>query len=281
MTRAQRSTWIVGDVHGWREPLETLLQRLAVEHGFDPQRDRLWTTGDLVNKGPHSLDVLRWAVATQATMGERFVVVLGNHDLHLLALALGASKRPRPDLEPVLAANDREALLGWLRRRPVAHREGDALLVHAGLWPSWTLNEALSAARRVEEALRGDAARALLRPPGGEPGAPDEIAELRRALAGFTALRSLTDAEEPCSYSGGLADLPAGCRPWFDRPSRRAPTRVIFGHWAALGVRRMPTADGGEAICLDGGCAWGGALVAWRLEDGAIVRVRSPSSPPA
>jgi bis(5'-nucleosyl)-tetraphosphatase (symmetrical) len=150
------ATYAIGDVHGCYETLRALL----VRSGFSPGRDRLWMVGDLVNRGPRSLEVLRWA----ADMGDRLVVVLGNHDLYLLARGAGVAERKRRDtLDVVLAAADGPELLAWLRRRPLLHREGDRVLVHAGLFPEWSAERAEQLARETEERLRGGSGGRLLR----------------------------------------------------------------------------------------------------------------------
>jgi bis(5'-nucleosyl)-tetraphosphatase (symmetrical) len=258
------ATWVVGDVHGHREALATLLERLEL----DPVRDELWLVGDLVNRGPRSLAVLRWARERQAAMGERFVVTLGNHDLHLLALSVGAA-RPRAEdrLDEVLAAADAAELIEWLAARPLLHRRDGWLLVHAGLLPSWTEEEAERRARALEAALRDPGRRGeLLAWPAPERVEPD-LAERRRDLAAFSRLRALTRDERPCRHTGPPEDAPAGCRPWFDWPHARRPsTTIVFGHWAALGLLVRP-----DAIALDTGAAWGGSLTAVRLEDRRIV----------
>ncbi|HJX29495.1 MAG TPA: symmetrical bis(5'-nucleosyl)-tetraphosphatase, partial [Thermoanaerobaculia bacterium] len=145
---ARMATYAIGDVHGCFDTLQNLLRRIQ----YDRHQDRLWMVGDLVNRGPRSLDVLRWA----AEEGDRIVVVLGNHDLHLLGHAWGVSQAKRRDaLDEILAAPDRDDLLEWLRRRPVLHREDGHVMVHAGLFPAWSLDKAERLAREVEERLRG------------------------------------------------------------------------------------------------------------------------------
>lgn len=254
------ASWVVGDVHGCRATLAGLLERLEL----DVARDRLWLVGDLVNRGPASLEVLRWAVELEASMGERLAVTLGNHDLHLLARHEGLVGEHGGDtLRAVLEAPDRRRLAEWLLRRPLLHREGPHVVVHGGLLPAWSLEEAERRARAAETALRDPGRRAamLVRPAG-----PDAPAE-RRDLDVFARLRTCTGAGEPCPWTGPPEGAPAGCRPWFEWPHRRGEATVLFGHWAALGFHR---ADG--AVALDTGCAWGGELTAYRLEDGAVVR---------
>lgn len=263
------ATYVIGDVHGCFATLELLLARLR----FDRRSDRLWLVGDLVNRGPRSLQVLRWAVAHD----DRLVAVLGNHDLHLLARAAGVSDARRRDtLEEVLTAPDRDDLLGWLVRRPLLHREDRFVLVHAGLMPAWTSGQAEGVARETEEALRGPAGPKLLA--AAERKQPERwkkgltgLDRARVALAGFARLRTLTEDGRTCAeFSGPPEQAPRGCRPWYELrrllPPDSAET-VLFGHWAALGFRRLP-----GAICLDSGCAWGRTLTALRLDDGEVFQ---------
>jgi len=261
------ATLAIGDVHGCFETLRALLARV----GFSPRRDRLWLVGDLVNRGPRSLEALRWA----AGMGDRLVVVLGNHDLYLLGRAAGVVERKRRDtLDAVLAAADRDELLAWLRERPLLHREGDRVLVHAGLFAEWTVEHAEQLARETEARLRGPAGDRLLRSAAVKR--PDRWREglaagarARVALAGMARLRALTAAGRMCpDFSGPPAELPAGCMPWFEAPGRRsAGVQVIFGHWAALGLRLAP-----GVAALDTGCVWGQSLSALRLDDGQVFQ---------
>jgi len=152
------ATYVIGDVHGCLRTLEALFARLP----FDAASDRLWMVGDLVNRGPDSAGVLRWARCRERELGERFVAVLGNHDVHLLARIDGADPRPRDTLDGVLGAPDRSELIDWLYGRPLLHREGDTVLVHAGLLPQWTVDDAERFAREVEDALRAPGAKRLL-----------------------------------------------------------------------------------------------------------------------
>lgn len=255
------NTYILGDIHGQYDALQALLGRLP----FDPDRDRLWLVGDLVNRGPKSLKVLRWARKLSKGMGKRMVVVLGNHDLHLLALAEGIVK-PRPkdsDLLSILEAPDRDRLIAWLRLRPVLHRDGNHLLVHAGLHPQWRPKEAERLARRVEAALQGTEGAALL--DRREPAKAD-LLHLWQALHYFVNLRTCTKEGTPCRFKGPPENAPPGCLPWFQIPQRGTrKATVIFGHWAALGRH---VEEG--VFALDSGAAWGGHLSGLRLEDGRI-----------
>ncbi len=261
------TTWAVGDVHGNWEALERLLAVL------DPgPRDRLWLTGDLVNRGPGSLPVLRWAARSPHVEA----VVLGNHDLKLLACAAGVLRPAgRDTFGDVLAAPDRKVLLDWLRRRPLVHRSGDRLLVHAGLLPSWEAATAVELAAAVEAALGGEDAAAVLasplwrRPTVPQPGTgePDRLAAVAGILAGIRIVDG-SGTPHP-SFTGGPEEIPEGYRPWFEvsRAVARG-TGVLFGHWARLGFLRR-----GGATCLDGGAAYGRKLVALALEDGTPVQV--------
>ncbi|HEX4952888.1 MAG TPA: symmetrical bis(5'-nucleosyl)-tetraphosphatase [Thermoanaerobaculia bacterium] len=261
--------YAIGDVHGCWASLQALLGEIR----FDPRSDRLWLVGDLVNRGPASAQVLRWA----RDLDDRLVVVLGNHDLNLLAMAAGVvAARPVDNSVHVLDAPDAPELIAWLGRRPVMHREVDFVMVHAGLLPAWSLPEAERWARAVEEALAGPDRNRLLATVKREPmpawGAAHPPAELLRlALGAFAHLRTLDEAGCPARFAGPPAEAPPGCRPWFDLPHRRGEgTTVIFGHWAALGLYRAPGVAG-----LDTGCAWGGALTAMRLDDGRLFQVEN------
>ncbi|MFM9979898.1 MAG: symmetrical bis(5'-nucleosyl)-tetraphosphatase [Burkholderiales bacterium] len=262
------ATYAIGDVQGCMRELDALLAQCA----FDAGRDRLWFVGDLVNRGPASLEVLRFV----RDLGERAITVLGNHDLHLLCLAHGAA-RPRPDdtLEAVLAAPDRDELLGWLRTRRMLHSEDGHVLVHAGLLPQWDLPTAIALAGEVQEALRGPGYAAFLaRLYGSEPSAwNDALAgadRTRVVVNAMTRMRFCSDAGVmEFRAKGGVDATPAGYRPWFEVPGRRtATTTVVCGHWSALGLRIAP-----NLLALDTGCVWGGALSAVRLEDRQLFRV--------
>lgn len=261
------ATYAIGDVHGCFDTLRKLLERIR----FDRRTDRLWLVGDLVNRGPKSLEVLRWAVENE----DRIVVVLGNHDIHLLARAAGLSKpKKRDTLDVVLNASDRDDLLAWLRDRPLIHRESDAVLVHAGLFPEWSVRQARDLAREVEETLQGDEAGDLL--PSIDAKNPeqwqDELSgpdRARVALAGFAKLRTLEAGGRMCpGFSGHPREAPKGCIPWYAFPDRKsAGFTVIFGHWAALGLRIK-----NGVAALDTGCVWGRELTALRLDDWKVFQ---------
>jgi bis(5'-nucleosyl)-tetraphosphatase (symmetrical) len=271
------ATYAVGDVQGCAGELATLLERLD----FSPGRDRLWFVGDLVNRGPRSLDVLRLV----SRLGDAAVVVLGNHDLHLLAAARGNTGLKAQDLAllPILAAPDRESLLDWLQSRPMLHHD-QALgmtMLHAGLPPQWDLETARRCAGELELALRGDHSGALFEQMyGNEPDLWSDdlqgIDRLRFITNALTRLRACdADGRMLLRFKGTLAQLPAGAVPWFRAVGRRSVgARIVCGHWSALGYR-----DEGDVLALDTGCVWGGALTAQRL-DAPSPPVQVPSTQP-
>ncbi|MHC4471786.1 MAG: symmetrical bis(5'-nucleosyl)-tetraphosphatase [Planctomycetota bacterium] len=262
------ATFAVGDVQGCRETLEALLDRC----GFRPDRDRLWFVGDLVNRGPDSLGVLRLV----RELGEAAVAVLGNHDLHLLAVAHDLRPtKPQDTFHDVLEAPDREDLLDWLRRRPILHREWDHVLVHAGLHPAWPVKLADTLARGVEAALKGSEFETVLArsyDAGLDRWEPklDETERLATAIRVFAKMRVVRgDGRIDHDFTGDPEECPPGTRPWFLAEGRAtADLTIVFGHWAALGYREAP-----GILALDSGCVWGGELTAVRLEDRSVWQV--------
>ena len=260
--------YAVGDIQGCYTELLQLLEKIR----FDQARDQLWLVGDLVNRGPGSLEVLRLV----KSMGSSAITVLGNHDLHLLAVANGTGKLHRGDtLDEILAAPDREELLTWLRHQRLLHAEGEFVLVHAGLLPGWTVEEAASLAREVEAALQNENyAEFLAHMYGNQPDAWSE------KLTGYSRQRVITNAftrMRICTISGKMEfdfkaevqSIPQGYLPWFDVPGRASrEATVIFGHWSALGLMVR-----NNAIALDTGCLWGGPLTAIRLYDREVIQV--------
>jgi bis(5'-nucleosyl)-tetraphosphatase (symmetrical) len=248
------------------------LQRLLDAIRFDDRADRLWFVGDLVNRGPDSLATLRFVKA----LGESAVSLLGNHDLHLLAVAHGVQRLRRDDtLQDVLDAPDRDELLDWLRGRPLMHIEHGFAVVHAGLLPQWTVEQARALAGEVERALSGEQWGELLsRMYGNQPARwSDDLSGYDRArviINAMTRLRLCTAAGEmEFGHKGRLEDAPPGYLPWFDVPARRSRgTPVIFGHWSALGLKLSD-----DLIGLDTGCLWGRRLTAFRVEDRRIFQV--------
>lgn len=254
------STYVVGDVQGCYRTLRALLTRAR----FDARADGLWLVGDLVNRGPRSADVLRFV----RDLGERAVAVLGNHDLHLLARGLQlVGAKGKDTLDDVLQAPDAATLIDWLRRRPLLHRAGRNLMVHAGLLPAWSEHDAELAARHLETLLRGDDAPALLhrdkRANVWDVGATVRE-QPRVALAAFTRMRlCASETEMDLQFTGPPSEAPRGYRPWYEVPHRRSmDTVVLFGHWSTLGYARGP-----GWIGLDTGCVWKRTLTALRLDD--------------
>lgn len=263
------ATYAIGDLHGCFDSLVALLDRLP----FDADRDRLWLVGDLVNRGPKNVEVLRWAMAMDARLGERFTAVLGNHDLHLLRRVEGLREaKPLDTMDDVLEAPDRDELLSWLRRRPLLHvdDEGDAqrVLVHAGLPPGWSVEEAAERAAEAAAAMADPEARRSLLAAHSDPAARRRAGRAGDAVEALPNLRTLDVDGRPCDHSGTLDTAPDGCIPWFRHPLRKSRgAEFVCGHWAALGYHRE---DGVTAI--DSGCVWGQALTALRLEDGAVFQ---------
>ncbi len=261
------ATYAVGDVQGCFVELARLVERIR----FDPASDELWFVGDLVNRGPHSLEVLRYVRA----LGSRATVMLGNHDLHLISIACGFG-RPRADdtLAGVLNAADRDVLIDWLRGCSMLHATDRYVIVHAGLLPQWSIPTATLLAREVEVALRGaDYLAYLAHMYGSEPDSWWDT------LTGFDRFRVIVNAMTRmrfCSATGrmdfrhkdGAQSAPSGYAPWFALRNQRAcdPT-IIFGHWSTLGLHQSD-----RIVCIDTGCVWGGALTALRLEDRRVFQ---------
>lgn len=248
------ATYVIGDVQGCFAELSALLKRVA----YDPARDRLWLVGDLVNRGPKSLEVLRFL----RDQGDRVTAVLGNHDLHLLARYVGAVGPKQGDtLQEVLAAPDVDQLMDWLSHRPLLHTEDEWTMVHAGLKPEWTVEDAAREARHYEVRLRTPETRLQLFSQAAFP-------EPLRAL---TTIRTCRIDGTLCRHNGTPESAPADCLPWYAHPARRSAGRqIVFGHWSALGVRRGP-----DYLALDSGCVWGGSLTAFRIEDGFMTSEES------
>lgn len=260
------STYLVGDIQGCFESLKALLDAV----GFG-DADRLWCVGDLVNRGPDSLGVLRFAHG----LGERFTCVLGNHDLHFLAMVYGGHPHRATDtMERLLDAPDCAELADWLRHRPLLIEGGDWVAVHAGIPHIWTKGMARDNAREVEAVLRGPGHGKFFRAMyGNEPALwCDDLdgMDRHRAIVNYLTRMRLVDAEGRLEFGhkGTLDDLPPGYAPWFSYASEIAST-LYFGHWAAL--------DGATGqsriIGLDTGCVWGRTMTAVRLEDGATFSV--------
>ena len=265
------ATFAVGDLQGCFSQLQDLLDYV----GYSSSRDRLWFVGDLVNRGPESLQVLRFV----KHLADRATVVLGNHDLHLVMQSAGFGKRsPEDTLDAVLKAPDVDDLISWLRRQPLFHREDDYAMVHAGLLPQWDATQAMELAAEVQSALMAPDYRVFLENMwGSEPNA------WSNDLRGWDRLRVVVNAMTRmrfCSPAGKMEFRapgakgppgrgPAGCMPWYLVPGRRsANQQLVFGHWSALGF--MQTRN---LLALDSGCLWGGSLTAVRLEDQRVYQL--------
>lgn len=263
------ATYVVGDIQGCLKPLKQLLARV----NFDERRDHLWLAGDLVNRGPDNLGVLRLIKG----MGERATVVLGNHDLHLLAVDNGTRKLGRKDtIQDVLNAPDKASLLEWLRQQPLIHHQEPWVLSHAGIPHIWSTEEAISLAEEVHDALSGDRYKEFLSSMYG-----DSPASWAPSLRGMDRLRVITNyltrmrfiditGELDLKTKEGSDQGPPGVRPWFVYPRKDGDQqrRFLFGHWAALEGK-----TGRERFyALDTGCIWGGSLTMMRLEDGQYYR---------
>ena len=258
--------YAIGDVQGCFDELEALLKRV----GFDRAHDRLWFVGDLVNRGPKSLEVLRFV----RELGDRAVVVLGNHDLHLITQHEGFEKKRKDDtFTDVLEARDAKELVDWVRTRPLMHVEGNWAMVHAGLLPGWSIGKAFSLGKEVEAALAAPDYRDFLKNMYGSK--PERWED---SLSGWDRLRVIVNAltrMRYCKPDGTMEfhttgiEPPAGFSAWFD--ARQAPESVVFGHWSQLGLKLTERVAG-----LDSGCVWGGSLTALRLEDRWLVQVPSP-----
>jgi bis(5'-nucleosyl)-tetraphosphatase (symmetrical) len=274
------ATWAIGDIQGCHDELTRLLDKLRL----DPVADRLWFCGDLVNRGGQSLAVLRLV----KSFGERAVVALGNHDLSLLAIAERKREdqaRVNPELREVLFAPDRDELLDWLRRQNLLHidRELGFLLVHAGLFPRWTVDEAVELAREIEERLRSEGYRRLLKQMFGNK--PDLWTPKLRGIDRWRAGINVFTRMRYCDVRGriGFGDKGApgtqrpGLYPWFEVPGMvKRDIRVVCGHWSTLG-----RFAGLGVHAIDTGCVWGGALTALRLdsEEPEYVTIKSDRKP--
>ena len=257
------SRYAIGDVQGCCDELKALLRRCD----YSADRDQLWFVGDLVNRGPQSLETLRYV----RSLGANATVVLGNHDLHLLALAFGSKRKPKggDTLEAILEAPDRDQLLEWLLGCPLAifdEPRGD-FLVHAGLVPEWTPRFAANLAREVEALLREDARTLFDAMYGNKPDKWSDslrgMDRLRFVINAFTRMRFCQrDGTVDLKLKGKPGDQPEGYLPWFDVPQRQSRNvRVVCGHWSTLGLVRRP-----DLLALDTGCIWGGALTAVNLD---------------
>ena len=267
-TNAGSSIWMVGDLQGCCAPLQALLSHPDI--ACEPDA-RFWFAGDLINRGPDSLATLRHVMALK----DKATAVLGNHDLHCLAVAAGIRKPGKSDtLNDILSAPDADNLINWLRHRPLAHYEHGHLMVHAGVLPAWSIKKTLALAGEVESALRGPKWKSMLeRMYGNEPtswrDSLDGAKRHRVIINALTRMRMCTsDGHMEFSHKGAPVSN-KHIMPWFDVPGRAArKDTIVFGHWSTLGLMLRP-----DAICLDSGCVWGRQLTAVRLGDRKIVQI--------
>ncbi len=266
---SESSIWMIGDVQGCCESLDALLAHPEITN--DPQA-RFWFAGDLVNRGPQSLQTLRRIMS----LGDRSVVLLGNHDLHLLAVAAGVRAPGKNDtLLDILTAPDAHDIIDWLRSRQLAHFEHGHLLVHAGVLPKWTVKKTLSLAAEVEGILHGkNWQKALQKMYGNDPVHwKDDHTGGKRFRVIVNALTRLRMCNAKGHMALSIKSSPTlrheGLMPWFDVPGRATrDVTVVFGHWSTLGLMVRP-----EVICLDTGCVWGGHLTAIRLQDRKLIQI--------
>ncbi len=270
--------YAIGDIQGCYDPFCRLLEAIR----FEPGEDTLWLTGDLVNRGPKSLKTLRLV----RELGDSVVTVLGNHDLHLIALASGAigNRKNFASLDRLLAADDRDELVDWLRHRPLLHydEDMDSLLVHAGIYPTWTIRKALARAAEVETALRSKRYVDFLENMYGDTpwkwrGTIKGNRRLRFIVNTLTRMRMLTSTGRlNFSFAGSPHRARSGQVPWFLYPDNAwGQTRIVFGHWSALGLITLP-----NLLSLDTGCVWGRQLTAVRIDRPALRVYQVPGQEP-
>lgn len=265
------STYFIGDVHGCYDDLIALLERIR----FNRDRDRLVFVGDLVNRGGQSIAVLRFI----HSLGDRAQVVLGNHDISLIAYAYGLYHGRGTDFAEIMAVSDSTRLVEWLRQQPLLIEVSDNIIVtHAGIPPRWSLDKAIKQARKAEKKLRGEKIEKYLRCAygggnGGWHSAMDKYDKFRYRINGFSRMRYCDELGEPNYHDKcPIGQQAQGLAPWFTRRPQLqddGQKRVVFGHWAALGYHVAP-----NAICLDSGCAWGGSLTAVSFEGNRIHRIQ-------
>jgi bis(5'-nucleosyl)-tetraphosphatase (symmetrical) len=252
--------YAIGDVQGCYDNLRRLLDAIS----FDEYSDQLWFVGDLVNRGPKSLETLRFI----KSLGTSAITVLGNHDLHLLAAScLPPSSNTKSALNQVLTAPDRDELIDWLRHRPLFHHDDNFCMLHAGIPPQWDFDQTQKMAHLVENELQGKNYKSLLKAMYGDK--PDFWSPLLRGKSRlrfiincFTRMRYCdADGRLDLNYSGPPGSQPAHLMPWFTVPNRKStPMKIVFGHWSSLGYY-----EGENCYAIDTGCLWGGQLTALRL----------------
>jgi len=270
------STYVVGDIQGCLKPLKCLLKEVH----FNPEHDMLWSVGDVVNRGPNCLKTLRFLYKIRKSL----VMVLGNHDLHLLAVAAGVRSPSRSDtLDKILNAPDRDKLLKWLVKRPLVHQQYGYTMVHAGIPPQWSVSQAMSYGKEVHKVLKSPNCVQFFKQMYG-----DEPAIWSEELRGMERLRTITNYLTRMRFcdKNGVLDLqskgsepnpaepgqkPTAVAPWFCHSNRKAAAdRILFGHWASIAGHTNSL----NAIGLDTGCVWGGHMSLYELETGQLRRCR-------
>lgn len=269
------ATYAIGDLQGCFESLLALLDKL----NFDKTKDTLWFAGDLVNRGSDSLATLRFVKA----LGDRAITVLGNHDLHLLAIAHNVKTTRSPDLQRILDAEDRNELLLWLSMRPLLHHDSklNYTITHAGVYPLWSLEQAINYADELEDELKTNLHDFLNNMYGDKPAVWDDTLigfdRLRFICNCFTRMRFCNnDGTLDFSSNGAPGSIPEGTSPWFDISNRKADDeKLLFGHWSTLGEVSKK-----NIYALDTGCVWGGKLTALRIdqEEPKYISVDCPSA---
>ena len=272
------ATYVIGDLQGCYSELLLLLDKAGYQQG----KDDVWLVGDLVNRGPDSLRCLRWAADNAAA------VVLGNHDLHLLAVDAGIRKNYDKDtISDILNAPDKNKLLHWLRKQPLLHHDKDMVMIHAGLPPQWTIEEATEYAKEVEHDLSSDDYRSTIasiyrsKPTAWDNSLNDETRKCY-SIRALTRMRYCTteghiDLSEKCTPG----EQPTSLVPWFMMPGRKSrEQRVVFGHWSTLVNAKDIDFNKWNVIPMDYGCVWGGSMNALCVEDGQIHSVKSRTELP-
>lgn len=264
----QYPIWMIGDLQGCNDALLQLLDHPEIAAD---RHAHFWFAGDLINRGPYSLQTLR----TIMSLGERATCVLGNHDIHLLAIAAGIRRPGKSDtIHDILNAPDADGIIDWMRHRPLMHRAHGHILVHAGILPAWSADQAQALAQEVETALRGTRWKAALEKIyGNEPNYWDQSLEngkrLRVIVNAMTRMRMCTQNGEMDFAHKDAPSAKSQLMPWFDVPGRAIEEEtIVFGHWSTLGLMIRP-----DAICLDSGCVWGRQLTALRMQDHKLVQV--------
>lgn len=267
----KHNVWVIGDLHGCANSLDALLAHPTIK---DDKNCRFWFVGDLINRGPHSLRTLKRIIS----LGDRAVALLGNHDIHSLAVYAGVRQLQNKDtISEILESKDAKFYFDWLRKRPLAHAGGGHLIVHAGVLQNWTAEDTLAHAAEVSDKLRSDKWKTnISKMFGNYPNkwADDlKMAERRMVIINaLTRMRMCHRSDGSMEFSNKGAPTPIDASqlvPWFRLPNRAASdTTILFGHWSALGLTVSR-----NIVSLDSGCVWGGHLTAFRLNDRKIVQV--------